>query len=203
MDQFTADGIYLPIQTELVFDLVPGQGQYLVGQRAGADVVNNQIIDVSYCRIVRGEQRYEVKVVANPPYNNTLVNYGSQANQGRPFVVYFRPTQFFGELNFYFIPDDVYQCRLEVKQRVDQLMLQQDLTPLPRYYDRFLRYALARELSNVYPSANWTPTNEQEYQRVFRDLRNANKIDLTSQAIGLPRESAEYYFDRRGFYYGY
>ena len=68
------------------------------------------------------------------------------------------------------------------------LVLQQEITGLPLYYRRFLRYALARELASVFETNSWTDIKEKEYTRMLNDLRSASDIDWSLNVSNVLRK---------------
>ncbi len=79
----------------------------------------------------------------------------------------------------YPVPDQPYPFQIQVKSMIDQLTNQSTLGELPPNYYGFLKYSLARKFLGYYPSGNWTPTMEDEYQDYYNALKNANETDLT------------------------
>ena len=59
-------------------------------------------------------------------------------------------------------------------------LTQQDtLGELPPNYYGLLKYALARKFMAYYPSGNWPPQNEAEYQDYMSIMKNTNETDLS------------------------
>ena len=55
---------------------------------------------------------------------------------------------------------------------------QSSLKDIPPYFYAYLKYAVAKKFALYYPSSNWTPAAEAEYQRTLKDLTAGNEIDL-------------------------
>jgi hypothetical protein len=97
----------------------------------------------------------------------------------RPGFIFLNKQSNVSYITVYPAPDQPYLCTLQAKVMIDSLEADQDISELPPFYYSFLKYALARKFLAYYPSGNWPQTNEDEYQRVFNDLKNANETDLT------------------------
>ncbi len=176
LDFFSSAGIFIPFITELNFNLVANQDKYIFSNNVPADVVADQIVEIDYCNVLRDNISYPVRVISRSElFNSTrLVNIKT-----RPGLVILNRQELFSEIQFYPTPTFNYECNLRVKSYLDSLELQDVINEVPRYFYRFLRYALARELTAVYPSGNWTPKMEKEYEFMYQQLTAASDLDMT------------------------
>lgn len=176
LDFFSSSGIFIPFVTELKFNLVANQDKYTISNNVPADVVADQIVEIDYCNVIRDNISYPVRLISRSElFNNTrLVNIKT-----RPGLVILNRQELFSEIQFYPTPVFPYECNLRIKSYLDSLELLDVLNEIPRFYYRFLRYALARELSSVFPSSSWTPKLEKEYEFMYQQVVAATDIDMT------------------------
>lgn len=176
LDMYAADSIYIPFLTTLDFDFVPGQATYSFSNIVPADVTSDRFVDLSFANYFVSNISYPLRIVNKATYYNLV----RQTNfQTRPGIIFFdkQPLQTF--ITVFPAPDQAYPCSLKVKCMIDQLEPMEDISELPPYYYRFLKFALAREFLAYYPSGNWPQTNEDSYQDMYSNLKNANETDLS------------------------
>lgn len=189
IDQFSNDAIYIPYLKKINFDFIPGQGTYTVSNVVGvdADIDANRIVGLDYANYSVQQIVYPLTIINKSQYFNlTRLNN----LQTRPGFIYLSKANLQSELVVYPIPNQPYPCEVNVKEMIDEFELNEPMVNVPPYFQRFLRYALTRELKSWYPSANWSQENEQEYTRMFEDLKAADEMDLTirqSQIMMGPR----------------
>lgn len=82
-------------------------------------------------------------------------------------------------ITVYPVPDQPYPFSIQFKAMINELTAQDTLGELPPNYYGFLKYALARKFLAYYPSGNWGPTQEDEYQDYYNSFKSANETDLT------------------------
>lgn len=175
-DHFSSLGIFIPFVKDLTFNLQAGKDKYTISNVDPADIVAERIVELDYVNVVRDNISYPVRIVRRSDvFNNTrLVNLTT-----RPGTVILERDNQVTTLQFYPVPDFTYECNVRAKFMLDHLELFDDIEEIPPYYFRFLRYALGRELLNVYPSANWSDRAEAEYQAMYRNITAANDLDMS------------------------
>lgn len=174
-DHFASLGIFIPFIKELTFNLQSGKDEYTISNIIPADVDFERIVELDYVNIIRERISYPVRVIKRSDiFNNTrLVDIKT-----RPGYVIFIRDDLFTKLKFYPVPEFPYECHVRAKFMLDHLELFDNLDEVPPYYFRFLRYALARELKDVYPSGNWSAQAENEYQVMLKNVTAATDIDM-------------------------
>jgi hypothetical protein len=187
MDQFSSSGIYLPTITKFEFDLIPGKAGYTFSNIVPADFFTNRIADLEYVNVNQGASPsvgniiFPMKILER----GQVYNATRSLSQGFPWYVLFESFPQYSQINFGPTPDQIYKCEIHAKFMIDQFILFSDISEVPIYYQRFMQYALARELLNFYPSSNWNPAAESEYNRMFKDLSSANQSDMTISSSSL------------------
>lgn len=174
-DSLSALGIFIPFIREVTFNLVANQDVYSISNIVPADVSSERIVELNYVNIINDNISYPVRIVKRSDIlnNSRLTNLKT-----RPGYVILIRDDLETRLQFYPVPDKTYSCTVRGKFMLDHLELYDNLDEVPPYYFRFLRYALARELKDVYPSSNWTQTAEAAYQEMLKNLTAATDIDM-------------------------
>lgn len=176
LDVFAADSIYIPFLTTLDFVFVPGQDRYSISDLVPADIAADRIVDLSFANYFVSSISYPLRIVNKATYYNIA---RQTTVLTRPGIILLdkQPTESF--IIVYPRPDQPYPCSLKVKSMIDKLEPFEDISELPPYYYRFLKFAMAREFLAYYPSGNWPQTNEDSYQDMYSNLKNSNETDLT------------------------
>lgn len=181
LDFFNADSIYIPFVTDINFTMVVGQADYTISNMVVANVTANRIVDLVYANYTvqpAGSEPiiYPIKIISKAEFLNVVRVQNLNARPG--FVVLNKQADE-SIVTFYPEPDQPYPCTLRAKVMIDSVAAYDDLSQLPPFYYEFLKYALARKLKAYYPSGNWPPENEEDYQNMYNTLKNANETDLT------------------------
>lgn len=180
-DYLSSAGIYIPFVRQLTFTMTVGKSDYSFSNNFPADIFSERIVEVDYVTVQRDSSSFPVRIVKRA---DLLNNFYVTNAQGIPGIVIFERSDQFSNLKFQPAPDFNYECHVRAKFMLDHLELYDNLDEVPPYYFRFLRYALAKELISVYPSSNWTPQAQQEYDTMFKRLTAANDVDLTINTDG-------------------
>ena len=196
LDGFSADSIYIPYITTIDFSMVPNKDTYSFSDIAPADIVTNRFIDLVYANYTVEENSespivYPLKILSKAEYYNVIRLDNLDTRPGFIFMNK-QPTETF--ITLYPSPDQPYPCSIQVKGMLNFLSANEDLTQLPPYYARFLKYALAREFLSYYPSGNWPQTAEQKYQELYANLKAGNEVDLTLRPSQLLITPQPYYW---------
>jgi len=178
LNQFSASSIYIPFLKVLTFNIQPNQEIYSVSDIVPSDIHTDRILDLVFANFtVNGNITYPLRILTKAQFFGITRVDNLVA---RPSFVFLDIQDLESFLRFYPIPDQQYPCELHLKQYMDNLINQDSLSLfISPYYERFLKYALTRELKMFYPSANWSAEAEQDYQRMFDDLKAKNETDLT------------------------
>lgn len=181
LDQFSAGGVYIPYNQKVTFNFTPGKGTYSFSDVVSADETVSRIVGISYAN-------YFVQVGTSDPisYPLYIINKSQYYNivrlpnlQTRPGFVFLDRQITESFLTYYPIPDQAYQCTMGLKLMIASFVLNQVIVNVPPYAQRFLRYALTRELKGWYPSGRWSEQDEEEYTRMFNDFKASNELDMT------------------------
>lgn len=192
LDQFSSAGIYIAYRQEINVPLKAGQEKYTIGKKPTADFIYDPLVDLEIAAILQNELYIPLKITNAAG----LYRYVRTTNiQTRPYWIYFQRQVGESVLTLRPIPDYPYVLRLFGKFAYDLLQLNSPITQVPLAMQRFLQYALARELNGMYGSSNWTQQKEDEYQRLYNDFTASNDLDMTVQLTSALQGSRQ-----RGFY---
>ena len=97
----------------------------------------------------------------------------------RPGFIFLNKQALESFVTVYPVPDQPYPYQLQVKSMINSLGPQDTLLELPPNYYGFLKYALAKKFLSYYPSGNWTPQAQEEYDDYYNTFKTANETDLT------------------------
>lgn len=119
---------------------------------------------------------YPLRIINKATYWNVVRQTNLLA---RPGFIFLNKQATESFVTVYPVPDQPYPFSLQVKSMINSLGNQDTLGELPPNYYGFLKYALARKFLAYYPSGNWPPQNEQEYEDYYNTFKNSNETDLT------------------------
>ncbi len=195
LDKFSADSIYIPFLTEISFDMVAGQATYSISDMVAADVGGNRIVDLSFANytVPSADQGiiYPLQIINKAQYYGVTRLLPLNT---RPGYIFLDKQDTKSYVTLYPAPDQDYPCLLGVKSMLNELSANQLLTELPPYYYGFMKYALARKFLSYYPSANWPPTSEEEYQDYYSTIKNSNETDLTVRPSAILSRPEPFYW---------
>jgi len=196
LDGWSSDSIYIPFLTTIDFTFVPGQGEYTISNIGTPNITGNQIVDLSFANYevpTTGSTRlsYPLRIISKAEYYNVW----RQTNvQTRPIYVFLNKQATESIVTVYPLPDQPYECKIQVKSYLNKLEAQDTLAGLPPLAYGLLKYALARKFIAYYPSANWPQMNEAEYERYFQMFKNFNETDLTIRPSEILATPGPYYW---------
>ena len=183
LDFFSADGLFIPFREDLTFSLVAGQPDYVFGYDPLATIVDSRkVINLDYCTVkdtvANGVTDYPVDIADINMYKFFGHN---ESVTTRPRLVRLQESPEYSTLIFRETPDKAYSCTISAKFILSHLSAQQPLDTVPAYYQKFLRYALARELSDIMQSSSWTGKQEGEYMKMRDVISSSNDLDLRAR----------------------
>lgn len=182
-DYYGTRGVRIPIFREITFTMTPGKGDYTVSNVNNSyDVNAERIIEIDFANVVYNEVSYPVKPMTEAIVKNR-VRWDNL--ESWPEIVWLDKEVLYSTLHFYPKPSLAFECIIKGKFMLDHLELHDQLDEIPPNYNRFLRYALARELKEYYPSSNWSGTSEKEYQIMLSELMGSAEVDVTLRPSGI------------------
>lgn len=119
---------------------------------------------------------YPLRIINKATYYNIVRQTNLLA---RPGFIFLNKQATESFVTVYPVPDQPYPYSLQVKSMINSLGPQDTLLELPPNYYGFLKYALAKKFLSYYPSGNWTPQAQEEYDDYYNTFKNANETDVT------------------------
>jgi len=178
LDYFQVNGVYIPFFKTLEFTMIISKDTYDISTSSTSDIVNNPLVELDWVTVHYSPSdnvSYPVSIVSYDQYDTFVRNQQSIA---RPNKVIFQKDVDKSTLIFFPLPDYDYICKLRGKFYLSDVKLQDHLSEIPGYYHRFLRYALARELKNIYKSDNWSDMQEKEYSVMLNEIKGNSDFAL-------------------------
>ena len=137
----SAKGHLIPYYTHSNFNLVVDQEEYFVPNLIDADVITYNIDDIRYSMLQMNRRVY----FGSPRADNV---------NSLPTSYHFERSLGGGKLYFYYLPNDVYEVNITGKFALTQVSGCDDLsTGLDDFYVAYLKYALAKRISDFYTIA--------------------------------------------------
>lgn len=173
--QWSSLQIYIPLTQNITLDIKSSVYEY---------VVSPLIMALIDGHIVSSDNTLSVLTQVFDATENTF-NY--PLTPGLPDSIYIEPRyQLFdittGEpssvIKVFPVPDADYTVTLTVKTILREVDLQDELSQVPRYYYRALKYELGMELCNDYSQAA-PPIFATKYREIIDQLKAANRKDLS------------------------
>jgi hypothetical protein len=173
--QWVSLGVNIPNVTNVPVSLTTNNFLYSVSP---------QIVEIKQANIVDSANVKYPLLIADEFQQNTF-NY--DIVKARPSYVYMRQN---GELideetdaastNLYFYPtpNANFTVNLTVKELILEFGLEDELSTIPSYYIKPLKFYLAQDLSIIY-STVLPPRFDKEYERLMREMKAANRQDMS------------------------
>lgn len=179
----SSDSATVPYFSNISFTLKAGKSTYTLGRTPEADVNTRKLISLNYAQYKIDTTFYKITALNFSKY------YGNYriGTTGQPYFVLLQNNTYVSTLTFYPAPDKDYDIILNAKQLYDDLEMDDRLDEIPSTLYMFLRYALARELVEIYHGITWTPKQEETYQKLLSQaLATSDKNYMVdSDSIGI------------------
>lgn len=179
--------------TETEFTINAGQQDYTFGL-IGSDITTEPFTEIEYVRmqwqgtwysIAPETRKMRLGSITYPHPYNTI-----------PCEVLFKKNLTQAILSFYQIPNIELPSIVYGKQEISKFVKYQNITNVPAYYLKYLRYACAKQISAQYTATTWTDIDEMELKQAKKDVFSAPEVnvdiinsplllDSSSNAIGL------------------
>lgn len=146
LENWSANGILIPYNSTIDIPLVANQADYVVEPR---------IVEFLEGQIQSSDNTLNRLKLADL-YNFNSFNFDN--TKGRPKWVYIAEDKNLlplsgaetSTVSFYPVPDASYTARLQVKQPIGELTLEEEILNVPKWFLKGLRYQLAVDISGEY-----------------------------------------------------
>jgi hypothetical protein len=196
LDKWNSDSIYIPYLTTIPFNFVVGKGTYSVSDITTADITADRIIDLTFANYnvpTTGPTQliYPLRIISKAEFYEVT----RQSNlTTRPQMIFLNKQSTESLLTVYPVPDQPYLCTVQMKLMLNSLVQQDTIGELPPNAYGLLKYAVARKFCGYYPSANWTPEMENEYQEYMQIWKNTNETDLSIRPSSIMSNPDPFYW---------
>lgn len=173
--QWSSLSVYIPAYTLLPINTVAGTYLYTL------NTIIVDLLEASYYD--SANIKYDLAII-DLKRQNTL-NYQDTTVQLRPNLVFPQNDQSTvatqtTKIFLYPIPNDVYNVTLYAKTFINTFDYSDELTTLPAWYFKVLKYQLANDLSTEYETV--LPARfDKEYDKLIKELKATTKKDFSVQ----------------------
>ena len=178
LDSFSEAQIYIPFPTSIDFTMEVGKDVYTVSEFMPADIIAKNISEITFASFRMGDNNElvrPIRVIDDASYfNNLRIN----TLQAQPSWIFFENQPYVTTITFYPKPALAYPIHLETKSFLSHVELFTQISGLPRAFHEFLRLHIARQMSDFYPSAEWTDKMEKDYRKLEERV-SAQQLNLT------------------------
>lgn len=175
LDYLASNPSSIAFYNTLQFPVTSAQQSYILAP-SGGDVVSNRIIELKFVVLISSGTRYPVKIAQDYEYYSQIYY---QTSGARPYACFLQNNVDSSTINFIYKPDTSYTCEIKAKFVLDSLALSTDISNVPEYYIRFLKYSLAKELAIEYMPSNWTQAHETELTKITAAISNISDVDMS------------------------
>lgn len=172
---YSGNGSIVPYNEKITFNLKSGQQNYTFGKTGPTDVNSRKISQLVYVNYFIDDASYPVRILSK---NNFYQNYKVDDLKSLPCGCFLQNTTYNSVITFYPVPAENYKCTIVAKFAFDDVELDDRIDEIPPFMRGFLRYSLARELSDMY-AVQWTPKQEQQYARLLALMHINSDNDYT------------------------
>lgn len=170
-------GINIPFYSEVNFNLVPLQSDYVISELIGADVTAPPFIELNFVNIYYGNVWLPIEIVPVSNYYNLPRVQQSSSLPAKVTIVYQNEECI---LKFYYPPTNNYPCKAIGKSGNPTLALTDSIKVMPKTFQRFLEFALAIELNAVYHLEDMPDYIMEEYKEMYESLKSEVQRDTSS-----------------------
>lgn len=179
---YSATGLMTTIAKQVDFTLAIGQ-QFVTFADASylppADVQQGRLSNLQNAWLTLDNLTYPL---TDESRNIFYYSYKFDPQQGLPRFVIITNEVDITRMRIYPSPSQVYQLSVYAKFQLPLLTMNSDMSILPTYYRRYLRFALAKDISFYKGrSEAWTEKLEQELVKAELDMQSASSVNLQIQ----------------------
>lgn len=179
---YSANGLMTPIAKQVDFTMSIGQ-QFVTFADASytppADVQQGRLANLQNAWLTLENLTYPL---TDESRNIFFYSYKFDPQQGLPRFVIITNEVDITRMRVYPAPSQVYQLSVYGKFQLPLLTQNSDMSLLPTYYQRFLKFALAKDLSFYKGrSEAWTQKLQDELDKAEKDMQAASSVNVSIQ----------------------
>lgn len=183
----------IAFKDEFSFNLTPSKNSYTFGLVAGPgiDFVSPRIHRIAFAFLTLSPGNsvtYPLTILQEYEYYNFPRVLSSN---GLPSAILLTNNIGISTVYFYLPPDQNYLFTMEYIKDLSDFVRETDISNVPAYQYKYFKYALAREICQVY-NLNWTELQEKTYLKSLMDIQGQNFKDMTVRTSDMRGSSSTY-----------
>jgi len=162
-NSWSAEGLLVFAFARESFTLTADKGEYTLGDGGDFDTDRPAYIDSAQIKYPDSDVEYRVDIVPQNKYDNMSL----KTIPGRPTMLFYNPTYPKGTVTLYYVPDQAYSLRLNMRHRLGEFSNIADTVQFPEEY----RLALVLNLA-ILIAPMWGFNSSQDTKRSARDAKD-------------------------------
>lgn len=179
---YAATGMMLTIGKTESVNLTIGQQNVTTGPSTVSptpDISVGKIISIENAWLLLDGVTYPLINISRPEFNGA---WKYEPLQGLPRFIVWVPATETVSLRLYPAPSQAYEFNVRGKFQLSNLTSNDDMSLLPDYYERYLNFALAKDLAVFKGRMEaWTPLLEKMYQDARDNMVNSSPVNVAIQ----------------------
>lgn len=181
LNYYSSTGLLLPIPVRPSVFIPAGQQFITAGLGSSFDIQDGRFAEVQGVFLTRDNVDYPLAEFNRYEFDSS---YKFSPLQALPLYWIIRQQIDSTQIQLYPKPDTGYDVTINAKQQFPELLETSDMSIVPMYYVRFLKYALARELAFYKGrSEAWTPMLDRMYVESKLKIEGAGEFNLNIESI--------------------
>lgn len=180
LDFYAATGLMLTIATTVHIPLTIGQSDIIVGPSdftPTPNITNGRMANIESAWLLLNGVTYPLIIKSRDEF---LASFKYDPLQGLPRFLIIYPQTEVVDLRIYPAPSQYFEFYLRAKFQLTNLTSASTMEGLPKYYSRFFKFAVARDLALYKGRADaWTDKLERVYQESKDIMEAASEVNLS------------------------
>ena len=163
IDGFERQNVLIPYNEDFTFPCTIGKSTYSIGPDTGNDIIHSKPCYMSYVYLILNHVRFPMRRMMDSDY---LERFTVDNVTGRPVWWNYQRSDHSTTLLVYPCPSDSYTIGIKGKFKMRSWESNDLLTGLDPSYYKFLKHAIARELTKYYKNTIWDEILEKDYEEM-------------------------------------
>ncbi len=195
INSYSRNAYLIPFIKVIEFQTVVGQDEYTISNVPSItpDIVANRLASIEYLQLKFSEDDTInwplIEIGRTNLYHHTVLEKEGTI----PGAYLIEKSELFTTLKLYPTPAAIFFMTLRGKFYLDKFEANQDIQNVPLADQRFLRYALSRELINFFPGGVWSSQAEDEYQMLHAQRFSGNDLDMMARPANIVGKKLDRY----------
>ena len=180
LGEYSANGLLLTIAKQVDFNIMSGQGEITMGPTdfiPTPDITTaGRLANLQNAWLTLEGVTYPLIEISTAEFFNS---YKYNPLDGLPRFIIVQPETNLTRITFYPAPSEGYLVSIYGKYQLNELNSNDDMSAVPYYFIKYLRYALARDLAFYKGRASaWDNRLESIYNQLRQDMISTSKVNL-------------------------